>query len=275
MPVTRYRIEQSKKTMPKVRPKNKTTYKPTASTLIEVLVVISVTAMLISILIPALTRARLQSKAVVCQSKLRQWGLYFKMYTDDNDDSFNAGRGVDPWYQALKPYYQDANDLLLCTMAPNPDKNIWDDYVTFSTWGPIYFKGIYGSYGINAWVTNPPSSSPFNYKPENNWRTTNIKGTPFIPILLGAWWSEGWSEYHDTVPKYPGQLETITYDDMGHFCINRHQGHINVIFMDYSIRKVPLKRLWRLRWHRKYPLSAAPPADWNDPDHWMHGLPNY
>jgi len=142
--------------MPKVRPKNKTTYKPTASTLIEVLVVISVTAMLISILIPALTRARLQSKAVVCQSKLRQWGLYFKMYTDDNDDSFNAGRGVDPWYQALKPYYQDANDLLLCTMAPNPDKNIWDDYVTFSTWGPIYFKGAYGSYGINAWVTNPP-----------------------------------------------------------------------------------------------------------------------
>jgi len=121
----------------------------------------------------------------------------------------------------------------------------------------------------------PPSSSPFNYKPENNWRTTNIKGTPFIPILLGAWWSEGWSEYHDTVPKYPGQLETITYDDMGHFCINRHQGYINVIFMDYSVRKVPLKHLWRLRWHRKYPLSAAPPADWNDPDHWMHDFPNY
>ena len=261
--------------MRKVRTKKRTRYKPAAFTVIEVLVIIAITALLVSILIPATIRARLQSKAVICQSNLRQWGLYFKMYTDDNNGSFNAGRGVHPWYRALKLYYQDANDLLLCTMAPNPDKDIWDDYVTFSTWGPIYFKGIYGSYGINAWVTNPPGSSPFNYKPENNWRTTNVKGAHFIPLLLCSWWSEGWSENTDSVPKYPGQLETITYDDIGHFCISRHQGYINALYMDSSVRKVALKRLWRLRWHRKYPLSAPPPTDWNDPGHWMHNLPEY
>ena len=231
-------------------------------TLIELLVAISITSLLMSILLPALGRTRKQAKSVLCKSNLRQLGFAFSMYTNDNSGSFNSGRGVEQWFEALKPYYQDSNEVLLCPMANDPVKNPWEGEGTFGTWGPEWFDGIYGSYGINEWVTNPPRGSPFsNYNPENNWRNANVGNASQIPMLADAWWPEGWSEHYDTVPEYSGQWETVTYDDMGHFCIDRHDGFINGVFADYSVSKIGLKQLWKLKWHRNFDSSAGPTTE--------------
>ena len=61
-----------------------------AFTLIELLVVISIIALLMAILMPALSRVKKQAQAVSCRARLKEWGLMFKFYTDDNDN-FNAG----------------------------------------------------------------------------------------------------------------------------------------------------------------------------------------
>ena len=63
----------------------------TGFTLIELLVVVAIIALLMSILMPSLHRARKQARAVACLSNLKQWGYIWHMYTEDSSGKFNTG----------------------------------------------------------------------------------------------------------------------------------------------------------------------------------------
>ena len=62
-----------------------------AFTLIELLVVIAIIALLMSILMPSLNRARKQARTVACLANLKQWGYIWHMYTEDSGGKFNTG----------------------------------------------------------------------------------------------------------------------------------------------------------------------------------------
>jgi prepilin-type N-terminal cleavage/methylation domain-containing protein len=75
-----------------------------AFTLVELLAVIAIIAILAAMLLPALARAKEKARSTQCMTNLRQWGLAYQMYADDNDNFLpRRGQGVQPLFQIDRP----------------------------------------------------------------------------------------------------------------------------------------------------------------------------
>jgi len=235
-----------------------------------------------AILVPVLSKAKKQTKAIICLSKLRQWGFIFKMYADNNNGYMPTTSYE--WPDALESSYDNGEGLLCCPMATKPvsegGRHPFAAFpVSTGTWEPMsdYESYSIASYGINGWVCNPPPEetiNSFGLPTSNNWRKVDVIGASNIPLLLDSIWIDSYPDTTNEPPPFDG--DEYGSGPMGSrqirmFCINRHDGNINGVFLDFSIRKIGLKALWKLKWHRKSDINAPTPA-WPD---WMKKLKAY
>lgn len=233
---------------------------------------------------------RRRAKEAVCLSNLRQWGPVFHAFLQDNNGYFDTGwphpagedgffAGGHHWPITLQEYYRDRN-LRFCPMATvsitsQPHAAFWA-WPRMDLLNPNRYYEPEGSYGKNEWTAN--QSEELQRIPGANWRTPNVKGANNIPLLMDCAWAGGFPEHLDEPPRYDGEMD-LAGSEIRRFCINRHSGYVNSVFLDFSARKIGLKQLWTLKWHRKYNTCGAwttcggmHPDDWPE---WMRDFEDY
>jgi prepilin-type N-terminal cleavage/methylation domain-containing protein/prepilin-type processing-associated H-X9-DG protein len=244
-------------------------------TLIELLVVIAVIAILMAILVPALSNAREQARNLKCLTNLRAMGQGYTVYLSDNKqrDMVYAGGG-DYWFMLIAPYlgsagYEEDPETYMEGMM----RVIWCPKTRAAEAGPtggvygtatmrwkyhIQKFGAEGSYALNGWVAGWrfPDLISGGWITEKDARELSLRNmSARMPEELGLFsdgvWVDFFPKHTDTVP---GNLDTGSPGSLGlgRICIDRHKKAVNVAFADGHAMQSPLDRLWKIRWNAKW-----------------------
>ena len=119
------------------------------------------------------------------------------------------------------------------------------------------------------------------------WNRKTIRNPSHIPVLFDCTVEEARALDTDEPPQHDGDQTFTKPNDLylpwnhalRRLCVNRHgAGSVNITFLDGSARRVPLKRLWALKWHTRFDTqgpwteNAFPSPEWPQ---WMRGFKDY
>jgi prepilin-type processing-associated H-X9-DG protein len=218
-------------------------------------------------------RGRRRAKEVFCFSQLLRWGRVFRTFAGDNGGVFLPRWETLTWPATIYPYYENPK-LLLC---PEATVGMEQGGVNpFMAWQreydePYYLGYCKGSYCINLWIANEQGSGKLPTQGQEFWRTPSVSGAAKIPVLGDGQWSDADPVQTDKPQENEQDLWSPNTNEMQRLSVNRHNGGINLLYLDFSVRKTGLKQLWKLPWHRSYDVAGPPPV-W---PYWMENFQDY
>ena len=160
------------------------------------------------------------------------------------------------------PGFGSGGESWRCESTPGNKNKAWVLSVT-DEGASEQARVSYGSYGLNGWLFKYPSrpitlSERMELARERRMGQqrpsyTNIfllRRPADVPLLLDGTHPSGLPT-DDTRPP-DTDSDYRQHAGFGGFCMDRHSGHINSLFLDWSVRKVGLKELWTLKWYETF-----------------------
>jgi prepilin-type processing-associated H-X9-DG protein len=162
-----------------------------------------------------------------------------------------------------------SRNLILCPAAAKPA--IWGAKYPFAAWYSDYDDVLVcGSYTVNFWLAN---INDYDWK---FWGTTNTRYAASVPLLADGNWKDAEPEPMDEPWQTREQMVEWGWqpnqNEIKRVCVDRHGPAVNMVFLDFSVRKVGLKELWLLKWHRQWPEGRNHLPVWPD---WMQDFKDY
>ena len=199
-------------------------------TLIELLVVIAIIAILFALLIPAISRAKMVAKQVICFGNLRQQMVCFTSYTGDHDGGLPPLRYKDMnsgayWFQTLYPWgysktYSTANlyqSIFRCESCPAPVN--WGpgygmNYRLVCVFAPTVTYPQHGGVSLKADRISDPAYWPLVADTSNWFSTSSSKTGMDFPHMVRHEGNEAWTTRHygsGSILYCDGHVESVTY----------------------------------------------------------------
>ena len=235
-------------------------------TLIELLVVIAIIALLLSVIMPVLKKAKYHARKVIDSTNLRSLSTAVHIYLNSSNDTFfDYGTGS-LWMDRIGNIVDNIDQIRFCpeTIARKAElaggtANQWGESALPWRWNnPVDPARPYiGSYGLNGWMYRECGLVPANENSLLFKKRTAVRNPSNTPFILDANWVDGWPRNTNTLPatgyRYDlgdraGGNATVA-SMIGRFVLDRHGPETNVIFMDGQVKTLPHADLWTLSWH--------------------------